>query len=74
MNMEENQRSIAQLAPEAHNWQQAAEYVDAGPLGETLLGWLRGSGLPGVDRIADSGSWTAADTVRFLKVICGETA
>ena len=72
MDSSPNHRSISELGPAPHTWDQAAEYLAMAQPEKVLQPWLRESGLPGADSLADDGSWPLPDRVKFLKVLCGE--
>jgi hypothetical protein len=65
------QGSTGGLGPEPHAWEPAAERMIVTPLADPLRRWLRDSGLPGAERMADDGSWQRDDRVLFLRLICG---
>jgi hypothetical protein len=72
MNRNATHRSVRELGPGPHTWEQAAEYLAMAQLEMAFRLCLRNSGVPGADSIADDGSWPLADRVRFLKFLCGE--
>jgi hypothetical protein len=70
MNSKVTQRSIRELGPAPHTWEQAAEYLCMDE--KALWHWFPDSGVPGADGLKEDGSWPLADRVQFLKVLCGE--
>ncbi len=72
MNTNTIRPSTASLGSEAHTWEQAVEFVTAARLEDPLRRWLRDSGLPGASGLAVDGSWSPADRLQFLKLLCGE--
>lgn len=68
----QNETSAEVVESHLKNWNSAAGTLNITGFNSNFMNSICDSGLPGTSAIRENGTWSQADRIQYLKLLCGQ--